>query len=95
MLVIEHHLDVVKCADWIIDLGPEGGAGGGRVLATGTPEEVAALPDNSTGQFLRPLLAAFRHDQAGQAAAASLETEANSQQDPAAGMQEPSEGAVN
>lgn len=55
-LVIEHNLDVIKCADWIIDLGPEGGAGGGRVLAIGTPEEVAALPDNATGHFLRPLL---------------------------------------
>jgi len=53
---IEHHLDVIKSADWIIDLGPEGGDAGGRVVATGTPEEVAALADNATGQFLRGVL---------------------------------------
>jgi excinuclease ABC subunit A len=56
VLVIEHHLDVIKCADWLIDLGPEGGSGGGYVLAVGTPEEVAAIPGNTTGEFLRPLL---------------------------------------
>jgi len=56
VVVIEHHLDVIKSADWIIDLGPEGGDAGGRVVATGTPEEVAALADNATGQFLRGVL---------------------------------------
>ena len=57
VLVIEHNLDVIKSADWIIDLGPEGGQAGGYVVATGTPEEIAALPDNHTGVFLKPLLA--------------------------------------
>ncbi|MFO1051965.1 MAG: excinuclease ABC subunit UvrA [Planctomycetota bacterium] len=56
VLVIEHNLDVVKRADWIIDLGPEGGPGGGRIVATGTPEEVAADPASHTGIALRPLL---------------------------------------
>jgi len=56
VLVIEHNLEVIKCADWIIDLGPEGGQAGGRIVATGTPEQVAALPDNLTGRYLRPLL---------------------------------------
>ena len=56
VLVIEHNLDVIKTADYIIDLGPEGGSGGGRVVAQGTPEEVAAVPESYTGQFLRPLL---------------------------------------
>ncbi len=56
VLVIEHNLDVIKCADHIIDLGPEGGAGGGEVLAVGTPEEVAREPRSSTGRFLRKLL---------------------------------------
>jgi len=53
LIVIEHNLDVIKTADWIIDLGPEGGAGGGRVVAIGTPEEIAALEGNHTGQFLK------------------------------------------
>ncbi|HEX5946666.1 MAG TPA: hypothetical protein VFY82_10335, partial [Acidimicrobiales bacterium] len=56
VLVIEHNLDVIKTADHIIDLGPEGGSGGGTVVATGTPEEVAAEPASWTGQFLAPLL---------------------------------------
>jgi len=56
VLVIEHNLDVVKSADWIVDLGPEGGEAGGQVVATGTPEQIAALPDNWTGRYLRPLL---------------------------------------
>jgi excinuclease ABC subunit A len=56
VLVIEHNLDVVKTADWIIDLGPEGGAAGGEVIAAGTPEDVAAVAASYTGQFLRPLL---------------------------------------
>ena len=50
VLVIEHNLDVVKTADWVIDLGPEGGDGGGQVIATGTPEEVAEVADSYTGQ---------------------------------------------
>ena len=53
VLVIEHHLDVIKTADWIIDLGPGGGQDGGRVVAEGTPEQVAAMEDNCTGRFLR------------------------------------------
>jgi len=58
IVVIEHNLDVIKTADWIIDMGPEGGAGGGRVVATGTPEEVAASPSSHTGRCLQPLLRA-------------------------------------
>jgi excinuclease ABC subunit A len=54
VLVIEHNLDVIKCADWIIDMGPEGGDGGGRVVATGTPEEIAASPESHTAEYLRP-----------------------------------------
>jgi hypothetical protein len=57
VVVIEHNLDVIKCADWMIDLGPEGGDEGGEVVATGTPEEVAAVPESHTGRFLEPLLA--------------------------------------
>jgi excinuclease ABC subunit A len=57
VIVIEHNLDVIKTADWIIDLGPEGGAGGGRIIAAGTPEDIAATPDSYTGQFLAPVLA--------------------------------------
>ena len=57
MVVIEHNLDVIKSADYLIDLGPEGGAGGGRIVADGTPEEVASVPESATGEVLRPLLA--------------------------------------
>jgi excinuclease ABC subunit A len=56
VLVIEHNLDVIKSADWIVDLGPEGGDGGGRVIAEGTPEQVAKTPESYTGAFLAPLL---------------------------------------
>jgi excinuclease ABC subunit A len=56
VVVIEHNLDVIKTADWIIDLGPEGGSGGGTIVATGTPEDVAANKASFTGEFLRPLL---------------------------------------
>jgi excinuclease ABC subunit A len=55
-MVIEHNLDVIKNADWIIDLGPEGGSGGGEVIATGTPEDVARNPRSFTGYYLRPVL---------------------------------------
>jgi excinuclease ABC subunit A len=58
IVVIEHNLDVIKTADWIIDLGPEGGDGGGEVIATGTPEDVAADKKSFTGQYLKPLIAA-------------------------------------
>jgi len=58
VVVIEHNLDVIKTADWVIDMGPEGGAGGGQVVATGTPEEVAAAEASFTGRYLQPLLAA-------------------------------------
>jgi excinuclease ABC subunit A len=56
VVVIEHNLDVIKTADWIVDLGPEGGSGGGTVVALGTPEEVAAVPASYTGQYLAPLV---------------------------------------
>ncbi|HMJ18936.1 MAG TPA: excinuclease ABC subunit UvrA, partial [Gemmatimonadaceae bacterium] len=56
VLVIEHNLDVIKTADWIIDLGPEGGLRGGDVVAAGTPEDVAEVKESYTGQYLRPLL---------------------------------------
>jgi excinuclease ABC subunit A len=56
VLVIEHNLDVMKSADWIIDLGPEGGDAGGQVVATGTPEEIAAIEGNYTGLFLKRML---------------------------------------
>jgi excinuclease ABC subunit A len=58
VLVIEHNLDVIKCADWIVDLGPEGGSGGGEVLFQGTPEELLRVKRSYTGQFLQPELAA-------------------------------------
>jgi len=56
VVVIEHNLDVIRCADYLIDLGPEGGQGGGRIVAEGTPEQVAASQASATGEFLRPLL---------------------------------------
>ena len=57
VVVIEHNLDVIKTADWVIDMGPEGGSGGGLVIAEGTPEHVAATPESHTGRFLAPILA--------------------------------------
>ncbi len=57
VLVIEHNLDVIKQADWIVDLGPEGGEDGGELIAAGTPEDVAAVEGSYTGQFLRGVLA--------------------------------------
>ena len=56
VVIIEHNMEVIKCADHIIDLGPEGGEAGGQVVATGTPEEIAACPQSYTGQFLREKL---------------------------------------
>jgi excinuclease ABC subunit A len=56
VVVIEHNLDVIKTADWIIDLGPEGGSGGGKIIATGTPEEVAKVGNSFTGQYLNKML---------------------------------------
>jgi excinuclease ABC subunit A len=56
IIVIEHNLDVIKTADWIIDLGPEGGSRGGQVIATGTPEDVAKVKGSFTGEYLKPML---------------------------------------
>src|SRR5699024_3682846 len=56
VIIIEHNLDVIKAADWIVDMGPEGGAGGGTVVAEGTPEDVAAVEGSYTGRFLKPVL---------------------------------------
>ncbi|MGZ4289514.1 MAG: ATP-binding cassette domain-containing protein, partial [Gaiellaceae bacterium] len=58
MIVIEHNLDVIKQADWVIDLGPEGGDAGGELIAVGTPEDVAQVEDSSTGRFLQNVLPA-------------------------------------
>ena len=56
VIVIEHNLDVIKTADYVIDLGPEGGKGGGTIVAKGTPEEISLVKDSYTGNFLKPLL---------------------------------------
>jgi excinuclease ABC subunit A len=56
VVVIEHNLDVIKTADWIVDLGPEGGAGGGRVIAEGPPEEIVKVATSHTGRYLKPVL---------------------------------------
>jgi excinuclease ABC subunit A len=56
LLVIEHNLDVIKCADWVIDMGPEGGTGGGQVVATGTPEQIAKVKGSYTGKWLETVL---------------------------------------
>ena len=60
VVVIEHNLDVIKTADWVVDLGPEGGHRGGQILVAGTPEAVAAHPQSHTGRFLAPLLEKHR-----------------------------------
>ena len=62
VIVIEHNLDLIKTADYIIDLGPEGGDGGGTVVACGTPEQVAKVPASYTGQYLEKLLSAAHSD---------------------------------
>jgi excinuclease ABC subunit A len=56
VIVIEHNLDVIKTADWVIDMGPEGGSGGGTVVAEGTPEHIATVGDSHTGRFLKAVL---------------------------------------
>jgi excinuclease ABC subunit A len=56
VLVIEHNLDVIKCADWLIDMGPEGGQGGGQVIAAGTPEQIAETKGSHTAEYLAPKL---------------------------------------
>ena len=56
VIVIEHNLDVIKTADWVIDMGPEGGTGGGTVIAEGTPEDIALTPGSHTGKFLAEVL---------------------------------------
>ena len=63
VLVIEHNMDVIKSADYIIDLGPEGGKGGGRIVAAGTPEEVVKVKKSYTGQFLKKFMERQQHDQ--------------------------------
>ncbi len=70
VVVIEHNLDVIKTADWIIDLGPEGGDGGGRIVATGTPEKVASTKGSFTGEFLKPLVKRMRKSRRGAAVSA-------------------------
>jgi excinuclease ABC subunit A len=64
LLVIEHNLDVIKSADWVIDMGPEGGSGGGQIVAAGTPEQIAANPASHTGHWLGPVLEATAHHEA-------------------------------
>ena len=56
VVVIEHNLDVIKNSDWIVDLGPEGGDGGGQVVATGTPTEIAKVPESHTGKYLKSII---------------------------------------
>src|SRR5690606_15824737 len=58
VVIIEHNLDVIKTADWVVDMGPEGGGGGGRIVAQGTPEDIGAAPASHTGRYLKPLLKA-------------------------------------
>jgi excinuclease ABC subunit A len=76
VVVIEHNLDVIKCADWVVDLGPEGGEEGGRVIAEGTPEEVARVKESYTGQYLAKVLAAQRARGRGGAARSAERTSA-------------------
>jgi excinuclease ABC subunit A len=83
VIVIEHNLDVIKTADWIIDMGPEGGHRGGLLLASGTPEEIAEVPGSHTGHFLRHALG-LDGDPAGSDAALARAAKANGQRTPAA-----------
>ena len=102
VLVIEHNLDVIKTADWLVDMGPEGGSRGGMVVAEGTPEDVAANPDSFTGQFLAPVLEgrAVKQPPAGPAAKKAARQEGAGQEDgepQAAGGEghDPQEGRLN
>ena len=61
VLVVEHHLDVIKCADWVIDLGPGGGDSGGQIVGQGTPKDIANTPESMTGKYLKPLLGQIDH----------------------------------
>ncbi|MEO8850518.1 MAG: excinuclease ABC subunit A, partial [Allobranchiibius sp.] len=72
VIVIEHNLDVIKSADWVIDMGPEGGNGGGEVVAVGTPEQISTVQESHTGRFLAPLLA--KHDAAARPSTARSRT---------------------
>jgi excinuclease ABC subunit A len=72
IVVIEHNLDVIKTADWIIDLGPEGGSGGGQIVTTGTPEQVARDSRSHTGHYLAPVLARARKEKAKSKATAEV-----------------------
>ena len=76
VVIIEHNLDVIKTADWLIDLGPEGGSGGGQIIATGTPEDVAANKASHTGRFLAPLLPAPKQSKAKKAASSKTRSKA-------------------
>ena len=76
VVIIEHNLDVIKTADWLIDLGPEGGSGGGQIIATGTPEDVAANKASHTGQFLAPLLPAPKQSKAKKPASSKTRSKA-------------------
>jgi excinuclease ABC subunit A len=76
VVIIEHNLDVIKTADWLIDLGPEGGSGGGQIIATGTPENVAANKASHTGQFLAPLLPAPKQSKAKKPASSKTRSKA-------------------
>jgi excinuclease ABC subunit A len=69
VLVIEHNLDVVKQADWVLDLGPEGGDAGGEIVAQGTPEEIAETPGSHTGEFLRRVLPVYEAERDAESAA--------------------------
>jgi excinuclease ABC subunit A len=59
VVLVEHNLDAIKTADWVIDLGPEGGENGGRIVAEGRPEQIACVAESQTGRFLRPLLSSL------------------------------------
>ncbi|MEM6703441.1 MAG: excinuclease ABC subunit UvrA [Acidobacteriota bacterium] len=76
VLIVEHNLDVIKTADWLIDLGPEGGAGGGAIVTSGTPEDVASHPESHTGQFLRRVLGRARPGRGKRASAAAKKASA-------------------
>jgi excinuclease ABC subunit A len=72
VLVIEHNLEVIKCADWVVDLGPDGGSRGGEVIACGTPEDIARTPESYTGKYLAKALAATKSVRADAASASRI-----------------------